>query len=132
MDTLLQEVARSGTAARAQASLRRTDLYGKTGTTNDAVDAWFAGWAPGAVAVAWMGYDEPQSLGGREFGATLALPIWIDFMRVALHGKPPTTMAQPTGVQWVGSDWMYDEFVNTGAVRSIDLDLMQWLKDWVR
>ena len=109
-----------------------TIIVGTRRTSSDAVDGWFAGYSGPVTAEPWMGYDEPQSLGGREFGATLALPIWIDFMRVALHGKPPTTMALPTGVQWVGSDWMYDEFVNTGAVRSIDLDLMQWLKDWVR
>lgn len=130
--SMLHQVTVSGTAASASQKLGRQDLAGKTGTSSDAVDGWFAGYSGPVTAVAWMGYDEPQSLGGREFGATLALPIWIDFMRVALHGKPPTTMAQPTGVQWVGSDWMYDEFVNTGAVRSIDLDLMQWLKDWVR
>jgi len=130
--SMLHQVTVSGTAASASQKLGRQDLAGKTGTSSEAVDGWFAGSSGPVTAVAWMGYDEPQSLGGREFGSTLALPIWIDFMRVALNGKPPTTMVQPAGVQWVGGDWMYDEFVSTGAVRTIDLDLMQWLKDWVR
>jgi penicillin-binding protein 1A len=89
---LLGEVTRSGTAARAQAQLGRSDLYGKTGTTNDAVDAWFAGFqgtgATSLVAVAWMGYGEPRSLGERESGGGLALPIWIDYMGAALKGVP--------------------------------------------
>jgi penicillin-binding protein 1A len=126
--SMLNQVTVSGTAASASQKLGRQDLAGKTGTSSEAVDGWFAGSGGPVTAVAWMGYDEPQSLGGREFGSTLALPIWIDFMRVALNGKPPTTMVQPAGVQWVGGDWMYDEFVSTGAVRTIDLDLMQWLK----
>ncbi|MBK7005525.1 MAG: PBP1A family penicillin-binding protein [Burkholderiales bacterium] len=130
--SMLNQVTVSGTAASASQKLGRQDLAGKTGTSSEAVDGWFAGSGGPVTAVAWMGYDEPQSLGGREFGSTLALPIWIDFMRVALNGKPPTTMVQPAGVQWVGGDWMYDEFVSTGAVRTIDLDLMQWLKEWVR
>ena len=68
--------ARVGTAAAASRQLGRSDLAGKTGTTSNAIDGWFAGYSGPVVAVAWMGYDEPRSLGGREFGATLALPIW--------------------------------------------------------
>jgi penicillin-binding protein 1A len=84
-NSLLKDVARSGTAARAQAQLGRSDLYGKTGTTNDAVDAWFAGFQAGAgsrglVAVVWMGHGDPQSLGAGESGGGLALPVWIDYM----------------------------------------------------
>ena len=63
---------------------QRQDLAGKTGTTSDAVDGWFSGYANAIVSVAWMGYDEPRSLGSREFGSTLALPIWIDALRPAL------------------------------------------------
>ena len=66
VSSLLNDVTRVGTAAKAQAQLKRPDLYGKTGTTNDAVDAWFAGFQPGVVGVAWMGYDEPRSLGEGE------------------------------------------------------------------
>jgi penicillin-binding protein 1A len=126
--SLLHEVTVSGTAAASQ-KLGRPDLAGKTGTSSDAVDGWFAGFAGPTTAVAWMGYDEPQSLGGREFGATLALPIWMDYMAVALKGKPPSVTAPPAGVSQVQGDWMYDEFQNDSATRSIDLDLLDRLKE---
>jgi len=104
--SLLADVTRRGTAAAAQAALRRPDLYGKTGTTNDAVDAWFAGFQPSVVAVGWIGYDEPQSLGERESGGGLALPPWIEFMRVALKGVPVQPLVPPPGVVHVeGGDW---------------------------
>jgi penicillin-binding protein 1A len=93
--SLLGGVTKSGTAARAQQHMQRSDLYGKTGTTNDAFDAWFAGFQPSVVAVAWMGYGEPKSLGERETGAALALPIWIEFMSMALKGVPVATLAPP-------------------------------------
>jgi penicillin-binding protein 1A len=96
MHSLLSEVTRSGTGASASARLGRHDLAGKTGTTSDAVDGWFAGYAANVVAVAWMGYDDPKSLGGREFGSTLALPIWIDSMRASLAGKPRAREAHRT------------------------------------
>ena len=128
--SLLHEVTVSGTAAAAQ-KLGRPDLAGKTGTSSDAVDGWFAGYAGPITAVAWMGYDEPQSLGGREFGATLALPIWTDFMAVALKGKPPYTMAPPPGVSQVGGDWVYDEFQGGNAAPGVDVDLLQRLKELV-
>jgi penicillin-binding protein 1A len=126
--SLLHEVTVSGTAASTQ-KLGRPDLAGKTGTSSEAVDGWFAGYSGPTTAVAWMGYDEPQSLGGREFGATLALPIWTDFMSVALKGKPPYQMPQPAGVSQAQGDWVYDEFADNSATRTIDLDLMDRLKD---
>ena len=87
VDSLLKGVVRSGTARAAQA-LGRSDIAGKTGTTNDSVDAWFAGYQPNLVGVAWMGFDTGnKSLGAGEFGGGLALPIWMDYMRVALQGK---------------------------------------------
>jgi len=128
--SLLHEVTVSGTAASAQ-KLGRSDLAGKTGTSSDAVDGWFAGYAGSVTGVAWMGYDEPQSLGGREFGATLALPIWTDFMATALRGKPNYQMPQPSGVTQAQGDWVYDEFVDNAATRSIDLDLMDRLKELI-
>lgn len=86
-DALLKGVVRGGTA-RAASALGRNDIAGKTGTTNDAVDAWFAGYQPKLVAIAWMGFDTGnKSLGVGEFGGGLALPIWMDYMRVALQGK---------------------------------------------
>jgi penicillin-binding protein 1A len=97
MTTMLQGVVRRGTAARARA-LGRRDLAGKTGTTDDFVDAWFDGYNPDRVAVAWMGYDQPQSLGRGEVGARAALPIWMDYMRVALKGAPDRPYPVPKGV----------------------------------
>ena len=123
MGTLLQEVARSGTAANAQRQLRRPDLYGKTGTTNDSMDAWFAGYHPSLVGVAWIGYDTPKKLGARETGGGLALPVWIDLMRVALQGVPEVPLEPPPGVvQQEDGLWVYDEFANGGGVRSVGLD----------
>ncbi len=97
MTSLLREVVRSGTATRAL-SLGRSDLAGKTGTTNDNVDAWFAGYTPRLVAVSWIGHDQPKSLGAKETGGVAALPIWVDYMRVALQSVPETQMAEPAGI----------------------------------
>lgn len=97
MTSLLKDVVRSGTATRAL-SLGRGDLAGKTGTTNDNVDAWFAGYTPRLVAVSWIGHDQPKSLGAKETGGVAALPIWIDYMRAALRNIPETQWAQPEGI----------------------------------
>jgi penicillin-binding protein 1A len=120
--SLLNDVTKSGTAARAQQQLKRSDLYGKTGTTNDAVDAWFAGFQPGLVAVAWMGYGEPRSLGERETGGGLALPIWIDYMATALKGVPVASLKTPAGLMRSGDDWVYDEWAVQGHVQHIGAD----------
>ncbi len=121
MRSLMAEVTSRGTAARAQAALQRPDLYGKTGTTNDAVDAWFAGFQPGLVAVAWMGYDEPRSLGERESGGGLSLPPWIDYMARALKGVPVAPLTPPFGVTRGAMDWRYDEWLDGGIVERIGL-----------
>ena len=120
--SLLGEVTKSGTAARASQQLKRSDLFGKTGTTNDAVDAWFAGFQPSLVAVAWMGYGEPRSLGQGETGGGLALPIWIDFMATALKGVPLATLTAPAGLMKSGDDWLYDEWAVQGHVQHIAAD----------
>ena len=88
---------RYGTATRAL-SLGRKDIAGKTGTTNENVDAWFAGYVPSMVAVAWIGYDQPRTLGNNETGAVAALPIWIAFMQKALKGVPDKPLEPPEGV----------------------------------
>jgi penicillin-binding protein 1A len=119
MDSLLQEVTRSGTAARAQATLHRTDLFGKTGTTNDAMDAWFAGFQPGLTAIVWIGYDNPRKLGDRETGGGLALPIWIDFMGQALKAAPVVELTPPEGVVNVGGEWFYTELSEGQGVTSL-------------
>jgi penicillin-binding protein 1A len=120
MDTMLRDVAQKGTAAKASATLKRTDLAGKTGTTNDSVDAWFAGYHPDIVGVAWIGFDQPRSLGSRETGGGVALPIWIDFMAKALEGKPvgkPRPM--PEGVILSGGDYYMAEYPPGTAIRSL-------------
>jgi penicillin-binding protein 1A len=122
VSSLLNEVARTGTAAKAQSTLKRPDLYGKTGTTNDAVDTWFAGFQPKITTVVWMGRDDNTSLGAREFGATLALPIWIDYMRWALKNEPVVTPKPPPGVQEFQGDWLYDEFAGGGWISYLGME----------
>ncbi len=119
MNSLLQEVARSGTAARAQATLKRPDLYGKTGTTNDSMDAWFAGYSLHKVAVVWVGYDQPRKLGDRETGGGLSLPVWIDFMGTALRDKPVVEPTPPEGVVNIGGEWFYEEYTPGTGVREL-------------
>ena len=103
MDSMLQDVVRSGTGARA-ASLGRKDLAGKTGTTNDYVDAWFAGYQQALVGVAWIGFDQPKKLGTNETGALAALPIWMGYMGRALKGVPEALPGAPPGVVSVRID----------------------------
>ncbi len=121
--SLLGDVTRIGTAARAQHDLQRSDVYGKTGTTSDAVDAWFAGFQPGLAAVAWLGYDEPRSLGDHESGGGLALPVWIEFMAAALKGVPIAPPGPPPeGLIRQGDDWLYSEWAEGGWIQHIDAD----------
>lgn len=103
MTSMMRDVIRMGTATRAQ-SLGRSDLAGKTGTTNDHVDAWFTGFQPSLVAVAWVGFDKPASLGANETGAQAALPIWISYMGRALKTIPESPVVLPPGVNVVGVD----------------------------
>nr|WP_312563638.1 penicillin-binding protein 1A [Diaphorobacter sp.] len=122
MNSMLQEVARSGTAARAQATLKRPDIYGKTGTTNDAVDAWFAGFQPTLAAVTWIGYDTPRNLGSRETGGGLSLPVWISFMEKALKGVPVAEPTVPAGVVNVSGEWFYEEYARNAGVASLGME----------
>jgi penicillin-binding protein 1A len=96
-DSMLQDVMRYGTAARA-ARLGRTDLAGKTGTTNEFVDAWFAGYQPALTAVAWVGFDQPRSLGKNQTGGSVALPVWISYMEKALKEIPEMARDMPPGI----------------------------------
>lgn len=120
--SLLQEVTRSGTGAKARAALKRPDIYGKTGTTNDAHDAWFAGFQPSMAAVAWVGYDNPRDLGSKETGGGLALPIWVQFMQHALKDTPVSELKAPKGVSREGSDWAYNEFTRGRGVASLGME----------
>ena len=122
MNSLLQEITRSGTAARAQATLKRPDLYGKTGTTNDAWDAWFAGFQPTIAAVTWIGYDTPRNLGSRETGGGLSLPVWISFMEQALKGVPVMEPTVPAGVVNVGGEWFYEEYARNAGVANLGME----------
>ncbi|PXW27645.1 penicillin-binding protein 1A [Paraburkholderia caballeronis] len=122
MNSLLHSVATAGTGAGTNV-LRRSDLQGKTGTTNDAKDGWFAGYQRTLVAVAWMGYDQPKSLGSREFGAQLALPIWVEYMQRALRGVPQEEPPTPDGVTTVDGELFFaDKTPGNGFVASIGLD----------
>jgi penicillin-binding protein 1A len=114
MQQLLAEVTRSGTAAKAQAALGRSDIGGKTGTTNEAVDAWFVGFQASVATAVWVGFDDPRSLGDRESGGGLALPIWIDTMAAALKGVPGAPSAPPGGLLR-RDDWLYEEWADGGA-----------------
>jgi len=122
MTSLMQEITRSGTAANAQRILKRPDIYGKTGTTNDSMDAWFAGYHPTLTAVVWIGYDNPRKLGDRETGGGLALPVWIELMSYALKGVPVQEPAPPEGVGQVAGSWIFDEFTQGGGVASLGLE----------
>jgi penicillin-binding protein 1A len=122
MDSLLQSVALRGTAAPARRALNRPDLYGKTGTTNDSIDTWFAGFQPTVVGIVWIGYDTPRKLGDNETGGGLSLPIWVDYMRHALNGVPVQQYAVPAGVVNTNDEWFYDEYTHGSGVASVGLD----------
>lgn len=114
-DMMMKDVMRRGTGGRSSV-LKRSDLAGKTGTTNDYLDAWFCGYTPDLVGVAWVGFDQPRKLGSGETGGTLALPMWIDYMRVALKDLPEKHLALPAGLVEVqpafdkeGPDYIYEE-----------------------
>ena len=122
MDSLLQSVALRGTAAPARKALGRSDLYGKTGTTNDSIDTWFAGFQPTVVGIVWIGYDTPRKLGDNETGGGLSLPIWVDYMRNALAGVPVQEYAVPEGLVNVNDEWFYEEFTRGTGVGSVGLE----------
>ncbi len=122
MTSLLQEVTRSGTAARARVELKRDDIFGKTGTTNDSMDAWFAGSHMTLTAVTWIGYDTPRKLGDRETGGGLSLPVWIAFMERALKGVPIMEPAVPDRMVNVGGEWYFEEYARGAGVTSLGLE----------
>ncbi|SAK98585.1 penicillin-binding protein 1A [Caballeronia ptereochthonis] len=108
MNSLLQSVAQHGTGAKTN-QLKRGDLAGKTGTTNDSRDAWFAGYQRTLVAVAWIGYDNPRSLGDKETGGGLALPVWMEYMGRALKGVPEYKPLTPPDVTSLGGELYFDD-----------------------
>ncbi|RBA24843.1 penicillin-binding protein 1A [Herminiimonas fonticola] len=120
MDSMLKDVVTSGTAVKAMA-LKRTDLAGKTGTTNDSFDAWFAGYQPEIVGIAWIGFDQPKNLGNRETGGGLALPIWINYMQKALKNVPMAERTVPEGIITVNGEYFYAENPPSAGVRNLGL-----------
>jgi penicillin-binding protein 1A len=124
MDSLLKSVARAGTAAPVTVALKRHDLAGKTGTTNESRDAWFAGYSnQNLVGIAWIGFDQPKSLGDRETGGGLALPLWVSYMQEALKGAPEKDRVMPPGVVNVGGEVFYTEFQpGQGGIATLGLD----------
>ncbi len=132
MNQLLQEITRSGTAARAQSTLQRPDVYGKTGTTNDAVDAWFVGFHPSVVAAAWVGYDNPRNLGRRETGGGLALPIWLSYMSEELQGVAVVEPTVPPGVVQLNNEWYYEEYTPGYGVAQLGMDAPPATQDGVQ
>jgi penicillin-binding protein 1A len=119
---LMGEVVRSGTGAGVQSRLPRSDLAGKTGTTDDAADAWFAGFHPTRSAAVWIGYSEPRSLGAGASGGGLAMPVWAEVMAAALRTTPVASPAPPAGVSWIAGDWRYDEWATDGWIARIEAD----------
>jgi penicillin-binding protein 1A len=120
VDSMLKDVVRYGTATKAL-SLKRPDISGKTGTTNDSIDAWFAGYHPNLVGIAWIGYDQPKNLGNKETGGGLALPIWIGYMSKALKDVPVEERAVPPGLVYSGTEYYYAENPPGTGVQSIDV-----------
>lgn len=113
MNSLLQGVALRGTGQRAGRALKRSDIGAKTGTTNDFFDAWFSGYAGNIVAVGWMGYDQPKSLGHNAYGAGLVLPIWTEYMQAVLKGVPEYRRPQPPDVVEIGGQYFYADQVGS-------------------
>lgn len=111
MDSMLRDVTIFGTAARASVQLKRQDLAGKTGTTNEYVDAWFCGYQATVTGCAWIGFDQPKKLGDKETGGVAALPIWVGYMGKALKGVPIMLPKAPEGLTPVGKDYIYTENV---------------------
>jgi penicillin-binding protein 1A len=108
IDSMLKDVVKYGTATKAL-SLNRPDIAGKTGTTNDSVDAWFAGYHPQVVGVAWMGFDQPKNLGNKETGGGLALPIWVEYMQKVLPALPVVQRGIPEGITEFAGEFYYSE-----------------------
>ncbi len=111
MTSIMQDVVAKGTATKAK-SLGRQDLAGKTGTTNNQIDAWFAGFNPNQVAITWIGFDQPRSLGKDETGGKAALPIWIRYMATALNGVPDVPYSVPDGMMKVKIDRLTGTLIN--------------------
>ena len=118
MNSMLQDVVRRGTGHMAN-RLGRRDLAGKTGTTNEQMDAWFSGYSGGVVTSTWAGFDQNQKLGRREYGGSVALPMWIDYMRVATQNRPERHFEQPDNIVTVRIDPDSGQLAGPGQANAI-------------
>jgi penicillin-binding protein 1A len=118
MRSMMREVVQRGTAVRAKA-LGRNDIAGKTGTTNDQIDAWFSGFNDQVVTTTWVGFDNQRSMGNRETGGRAALPMWIEFMRTALEGSPENLQEQPEGLVTIRIDYETGQRADLESRRSL-------------
>jgi len=125
LHNMLSDVVYSGTARKAKI-LERPDLAGKTGTTNDAVDAWFAGYQPAISAVTWFGYDNPKSLGEKQTGSGIALPIWINFMKEILKRQPIIFQPEPTGIIRINDGLFTAESLPSSTNESLDVEFLDF------
>ncbi|WP_442594282.1 penicillin-binding protein 1A [Parapusillimonas sp. JC17] len=126
MNDMMRGVATQGTGARVHRELKRNDIGGKTGTTNDSHDAWFAGFTPKLVGIAWMGFDQPRSLGSSETGGGASLPIWLNYMRTTLKDQPQTPPGPlPSGLTLVNGEYYFSEFPPGQAVARVGLPSAQ-------
>jgi penicillin-binding protein 1A len=121
MDSIMKDVIKSGTATKAL-TLKRPDLAGKTGTTNDSVDAWFAGYQSSIAGIAWVGFDQPKNLGAKETGGAVALPIWVSYMQKALKDVPIEERTMPEGLLQVAGEYYYAEYPPGVSVGTLGLD----------
>jgi len=132
MDDMLRGITVSGTAARARAVLKRNGLAGKTGTTNESVDAWFSGYTSTVVATAWLGFDQPRSLGARETGGGVALPIWLGYMQEVMKGVPEQARRErPEGLMVDGGELYFAEYPPGQAVARLGLPVRDELGDFL-
>lgn len=128
MNSMMQDVVRQGTATRARA-LNRSDLAGKTGTTNDYLDAWFCGYGGEVVAVSWMGFSQPRNMGNGETGGAAALPVWVDYMRTALAGAPEVTRPRPQGIVPILSGDGREDYIYAENQSSSTEEVPNWLRE---
>jgi len=132
MNDIMHDTTTKGTGARASRTLKRNDLGGKTGTTNDAVDVWFSGFNRDMVTTVWMGFDRPRPLGNNEFGSGLALSTWLDFAQPYLKDKPQTQPPpRPQGLIAANGDYYFSEFPPGQAVAALDLSTGDELSDFL-